>query len=264
MRLLLVLLGFVALLVLTSSSGQQGDKSLAFDYSAGKLEESVQAGMPTVVELAASWCTECLTMAPVVKQLKREYEDRVTILVADITTAADLTRGNQVMGVPAFLLFDAEGQTVRMLIGYKDEATMRRLLDSLARTQAATQPPSANSTTAAASTGSAEAPQGSPFSAPAGIPKELRIEDVRWEGKQVVLTVVLWLDQIVRSRTLTVSLQGKLLEVVNTSPDISSPQADDSVFISAGEPVTVVCEAEHGVDESGLLEVQLAIKEQGG
>ncbi|HLC30276.1 MAG TPA: thioredoxin family protein [Dehalococcoidia bacterium] len=253
---------FLVALALLAVGCQASAQELSFDYSPQKLGKALRSGRPTVVEFGSPWCTECVAVAPIVEKLKQEYRGRATILTAEVTEAADLAGAHGVVGAPAFLFFDARGRNVRTLVGFRDETTLRTLLESLVDPLSAGRVASANQE-AVTSPSPTDAPSpGSDPSGPSAIPQEIRVKDLHREGNSITLALVLSQDHVVLARRLVLFLDGQPLRLVATTPDISSERAEETVFVSGGEPITVVAEGDR-VAVGDVLEVQLSVAERG-
>tara|TARA_R110001583_G_scaffold15058_3_gene62421 strand:- start:5323 stop:5616 length:294 start_codon:yes stop_codon:yes gene_type:complete len=61
--------------------------------------------VPVLVDFTADWCGPCKSMAPVLKQLKTELKDTISIIKINVDTNQALAAKYQVKGVPTFILF---------------------------------------------------------------------------------------------------------------------------------------------------------------
>ncbi len=77
------------------------------------FNEIVNQEVPVLVDFYADWCGPCKSMAPVLKQLKRELKDTVKIIKINIDTNQALAAKYQVQGVPTFMVFKNGQQTWR-------------------------------------------------------------------------------------------------------------------------------------------------------
>lgn len=67
--------------------------------------EIIHQNKPVLVDFFATWCGPCQTMAPILKQVKDELGENVTILKVDVDKNKALATKFQVRGVPTFVLF---------------------------------------------------------------------------------------------------------------------------------------------------------------
>ena len=70
-----------------------------------KFLEFINQDKPVLIDFFATWCGPCQTMSPILKQVKDELGDKVTILKVDVDKNAAIASKFQVRGVPTFILF---------------------------------------------------------------------------------------------------------------------------------------------------------------
>ncbi|MEO5999441.1 MAG: thioredoxin [Chitinophagaceae bacterium] len=69
------------------------------------LSEMIQSDKPVLVDFSAEWCGPCQLMAPVLKELKDDVKEDVTILKVDIDKNPQAARLYNVMSVPTLVIF---------------------------------------------------------------------------------------------------------------------------------------------------------------
>jgi thioredoxin 1 len=210
-------------------------QDISYDYDPDSLQAALESGKPTLLQLAASWCSYCVKMEPIMQELKREYEGRANIMTADFDKETDLVARYRAFGTPFFVFHDSGGEVIRTLVGYQSKESIARLLDGLIL----------------GSVAYASSPTG-----------ELAIGDVEHVDGQVSLSLWLRDDRYVRSGSLRVYLDGEPLKILESEPDLVSVDAPMQVFVFNIDHIRVVAEAPRGRGE--VLEAQLSIVDEEG
>ncbi|WP_026976208.1 thioredoxin [Flavobacterium tegetincola] len=69
------------------------------------FKELISSDTPVLVDFFATWCGPCQMLMPVLKQVKENMGERVTILKIDVDKNQALATQFQVRGVPTMVLF---------------------------------------------------------------------------------------------------------------------------------------------------------------
>lgn len=90
--------------------------------------EVLQSDMPVLVMFWAKGCRPCLTAAPVIDSLAKQYEGLVKVAKVDADAAPDLVRRYRINQVPTTLFFTG-GKLVDANTGLVSKAKLARQLD---------------------------------------------------------------------------------------------------------------------------------------
>jgi thioredoxin 1 len=65
----------------------------------------INSEKPVLIDFFATWCGPCKTLAPILKHVKDNLGERITILKIDVDKNQQLASKYQVRGVPTMVLF---------------------------------------------------------------------------------------------------------------------------------------------------------------
>lgn len=69
------------------------------------FNEIINSEKPVLVDFFAEWCGPCKMMAPILKDVKKEMGEAVTIIKVDVDKSPQAAQEFQVQGVPTLILF---------------------------------------------------------------------------------------------------------------------------------------------------------------
>ena len=92
-----------------------------------KFNDIINSANPVLVDFFATWCGPCQMLAPVLKQVKDNLGDRITIIKIDVDKNQELAQKYQVRGVPTMMLFQ-EGKQLWRQSGVMTKEEIKKII----------------------------------------------------------------------------------------------------------------------------------------
>jgi len=95
-----------------------------------QFSQLINQPKPVIIDFHAVWCGPCKMMAPILDQIKDEFDDKIKIYKIDIDKNKSLSEKYQVMAVPTIMLFK-EGKLGWRVSGVPSIQELRTQLNKL-------------------------------------------------------------------------------------------------------------------------------------
>jgi thioredoxin 1 len=92
-------------------------------------EQVLNAAGPVLLKFEADWCGPCQAMKPMIEDIARDYDGRLTVATIDIDANNQTPYRFGVRGVPTVMLFKG-GEVVGTKVGLPRKADLTALIDS--------------------------------------------------------------------------------------------------------------------------------------
>jgi thioredoxin 1 len=95
------------------------------------LEEILSHGLPVMIDFGADSCLPCKEMAPVLKELNKEYRGKAVIKFVDVWKNQSAAEGFPLRAIPTQFFFDKDGNPYAYHEGGMDKASIIEVLEEL-------------------------------------------------------------------------------------------------------------------------------------
>jgi thioredoxin 1 len=100
------------------------------DIQDAKFDELVlKSKMPVLVDFWAPWCGPCRMVAPIVDELSKEYDGKITFYKLNTDDNQVTSRKYGIMSIPALIVFK-DGKPVSNIVGYRPKAELKKNLEA--------------------------------------------------------------------------------------------------------------------------------------
>jgi len=93
------------------------------------FDQLIQSDKPVLIDFYATWCGPCQMLGPILKEVKDQLGERVSIIKIDVDKNQELAAMQQVRGVPTMMLFQNGKQLWRQSGVLSKEEIIKNILD---------------------------------------------------------------------------------------------------------------------------------------
>lgn len=101
-----------------------------FDYTTGATEWKYKGDKPAVIDFYATWCGPCQMVAPILKDLAKEYGDSIVIYKVDTDKEKELSMAMGIQSLPTIVFIPQNGQP-QVIVGAADKSTFQRAINEV-------------------------------------------------------------------------------------------------------------------------------------
>lgn len=103
-------------------------KSIA-DLSNTK-EWKFKGDLPTIIDFYADWCGPCRQVAPILKELAKEYKGKIRVYKVNVDKEKELAAALGIQSLPTVVFMPMKGQPQTM-VGSADKATYKKNIETI-------------------------------------------------------------------------------------------------------------------------------------
>ena len=94
-------------------------------------KEVLQSSKPVLVDFWAEWCGPCKMPTPILDELAKEYDGKVTIGKVNIDEHQELAAQYGIRSIPTLLMFQ-KGQVADQIVGLRSKRDLKASFDRVA------------------------------------------------------------------------------------------------------------------------------------
>jgi thioredoxin len=101
-----------------------------FNYEANK-EWKYEGEKPCIIDFYADWCGPCKVVAPVLEDLAKDFDGKITVFKIDTEAEQELASVFGIRSIPSFLFVPSEGQPQMAMGALPKETFVKAFKDVL-------------------------------------------------------------------------------------------------------------------------------------
>ncbi len=103
---------------------------MTIEFTDSNFKEKVlESDKPVLVDFWAPWCGPCLTLAPTLDEIQKEYEGKAVVGKVNVDENPDLSTEYNIRSIPTLLIFK-DGKMIDRHIGASMKSIITEKLDA--------------------------------------------------------------------------------------------------------------------------------------
>jgi len=95
------------------------------------FQQSVlKSDVPVLVDFWAQWCAPCLSAAPIIEELARDYEGKISFAKVNVEDNSTIAAKYGIAAIPTMLVFK-NGEPAQQIVGLKSKKDLKKMLDTV-------------------------------------------------------------------------------------------------------------------------------------
>jgi len=92
----------------------------------------IQAQVPTIVDFWAPWCGPCMTIAPILEHLAKQYEGKVNVGKVNVDENPQRAAQYRIQAIPTMIAFH-DGERVDQMVGLGSRSALEQWFEKLSQ-----------------------------------------------------------------------------------------------------------------------------------
>lgn len=103
---------------------------MAFEFTDNNFQDSALNGGVSVVDFWAEWCGPCRMITPIIEELSKDYDGKVTIGKLNVDDNPEVSMKYGIRSIPTILFFK-DGEVVDKQVGVTTKQAMVQKIEGL-------------------------------------------------------------------------------------------------------------------------------------
>ena len=103
---------------------------MALAVTNDNLKDLMESGRPLVIDFWAEWCGPCKMMLPIVEEISKEFEGKLTVAKVDVDSSQGTAAKYGIRNIPTILFFKG-GSVVDKQVGAVPKASLVGKIEKL-------------------------------------------------------------------------------------------------------------------------------------
>lgn len=103
---------------------------MTYEVTDSNIQQLLASAQPVVIDFWAPWCGPCKMMLPIVDELAKQYDGKVTIGKLNVDDNPDTCEQFGIMNIPTMLFFK-NGELVNRHVGACRKPDLEKIIDTL-------------------------------------------------------------------------------------------------------------------------------------